>query len=157
MDSTAFLVISVIAIAVLAFLLFLALFEPGLAYKISPPETEPLESEDFLCVLEAVTDSKIHRHGRVEVLTNGEVFYEAELEAIRQAQQSVNIEAYIFQKGELTRKFVEALTERARAGVRVRMAIDAIGSFATWESFFADLRAAGGQVCWYNPIRWYSL
>jgi cardiolipin synthase len=157
MDSTTFLVIAVIAIAVLGFLLFLALFEPGLAYKISASTTEPLESDDFLCVLEAITDSKIHRHGRVEVLTNGEVFYEAELEAIRAAKESVNIEAYIFQKGELTRRFVEALTERARAGVEVRMVLDAIGSFATWESYFKELRAAGGRVSWYHPLRWATL
>jgi cardiolipin synthase len=157
MDSNAFLIIAVIAITVLCFLLFLALFEPGLAYKIASPTTEPLESEDFLCVLEAITDSKIHRCGRVEVLTNGEVFYEAELEAIRSAQHSVNIEAYIFQKGKVTRKLVEALTERARAGVKVRLVIDAIGSFATWESYFRELRAAGGCICWYHPLRWYTL
>ena len=157
MDSTAFLVIAVIAIVVLGFLLFLALFEPGLAYKISPLHTEPLESDEFLCVLEAVTDSKIHRQGRVEVLTNGEVFYEAELEAIRAAKESINIEAYIFQKGELTKKFVEALTERARRGVQVRMVIDAVGSFATWESYFKELRAAGGRVCWYHPLRLFTL
>jgi cardiolipin synthase len=157
MDSTAFLVIAIIGIALLGFMLFLALFEPGLAYKISAPETEPLESEDFLCVLEAITDSKIHRHGRVEVLTNGEVFYEAELEAIRNAKESVNIEAYIFQKGELTKRFVEALTERARAGVKVRMVLDAIGCFATWDSYFTELRAAGGRVCWYHPLRLFTL
>ncbi|MDT5062543.1 MAG: cardiolipin synthase [Acidobacteriota bacterium] len=157
MDTTAFLVIAITAIAVLCFLLFLALFEPGLAYKIALPMTEPLESEDFLCVLEAITDSKIHRRGRVEVLTNGEVFYEAELEAIRAARHSVHIEAYIFQKGEVSRKFVEALTERARAGVKVRMTIDAAGSFATWESYFKELRAAGGRVCWYHPFRWRTL
>src|SRR5829696_2419156 len=129
MDSTAFLVIAVIAIAALALLLFLALFEPGLAYKISACETDPLDSDDFICVLEAITDSKIHRHGRVEVLTNGEVYYEAELEAIRAARHSVNIEAYIFQKGEVTKKFVEALAERARSGVKVRLVLDAVGSF----------------------------
>jgi cardiolipin synthase len=157
MDSTAFLVIAVIAIAVLAFLLFLALFEPGLAYKISAPETEPLDSEDFLCVLEAITDSKIHRRGRVEVLTNGEVFYEEELKAIKAARESVNLEAYIFQKGELTGRFVEALTERARAGVKVRMVIDAVGSFATWESYFKELRAAGASISWYHPLRLFTL
>jgi cardiolipin synthase len=157
MDSTAFLIIAIIGIAVLCFLLFLALFEPGLAYKITSPSTETLESDDFLCVLEAITDSKIHRRGRVEVLTNGEVFYAVELEAIRAAKHSVNIEAYIFQKGEITKKFVEALTERARAGVKVRMVIDAIGSFATWESYFRELRAAGGCICWYHPFRWYTL
>ena len=157
MDSTAFLVIAYVAIAALALLLFLALFAPGLAYKISACETDPLDSDDFICVLEAITDSKIHRHGRVEVLTNGEVFYEAELDAIRRARHSVNIEAYIFQKGEVTREFVEALTERARSGVKVRIVLDAVGSFATWESYFAELRAAGGRVCWYHPLRWYTV
>jgi cardiolipin synthase len=157
MDSNAFLIVAVIAIAVLCFLLFLALFEPGLAYKIASPTTEPLESEDFLSVLEAITDSKIHRFARVEVLTNGEVFYEAELEAIRASKHSVNIEAYIFQKGEVSRKLLEALTERAHAGVKVRMVIDAIGSFATWESYFKELRAAGACVCWYHPFRWQTL
>ena len=157
MDSTAFLVTAYVAIAALALLLFLALFEPGLAYKISPCETDPLDSDDFLCVLEAVTDSKVHRRGRAEVLTNGEVFYEAELEAIRTASHSVNLEAYIFQKGEVAKKFVEALTERAKNGVHVRMVLDAAGSFATWESYFEELRAAGGRVCWYHPLRWYTV
>ncbi|HEY0378277.1 MAG TPA: phospholipase D-like domain-containing protein [Pyrinomonadaceae bacterium] len=157
MDSTAFLVIAYVAIAALALLLTLALFEPGLAYKISPGETDPLDSDDFLCVLEAVTDSKIHRRGRAAVLTNGEVFYEAELEAIRGARHSVNLEAYIFQKGEVTKEFVEALTERARSGVRVRLVLDAVGSFATWDSYFEELRAAGGRVCWYHPLRWYTV
>ncbi|HEX8889533.1 MAG TPA: cardiolipin synthase [Pyrinomonadaceae bacterium] len=157
MDSTFFLAAAIIGMLVLCFLLFLALFEPGLAYKISSPETEPLDSEDFLCVLEAITDSKVHRKGRVEVLTNGEIYYEAELEAIRAASDSIHIEAYIFQKGEIARKFVEALTERARSGVEVRMVIDAVGSFASWESYFKELRAAGGRVCWYHPFRWYTL
>src|SRR3954470_4164261 len=101
MDSTAFLVAAVIGILVLCFLLLLALFEPGLAYKISAPEPEPLDSEEFLSVLEAITDSKVHHRGRVEVLANGENYYAAELEAIRAAQQSVHVEAYIFQKGEI--------------------------------------------------------
>lgn len=157
MDSTAFLVIAIIAIAVLSFLLFLALFKPGLDYKISAPPTEPIDSGAFLCILEAITDAKINYQNRIEVLTNGEVYYEAELEAIRAARSSVNLEAYIFQKGEVTRRFIEALTERARAGVEVRLTLDAIGSFATWESYFKELRAAGGRVYWYQGFNWKTL
>jgi cardiolipin synthase len=37
------------------------------------------------------------------------------------------------------------------------MVLDAIGCFATWESYFAELRAAGGRVCWYHPLRWRTL
>ncbi len=157
MDSTTFLVIAIIAIAVLSFLLFLALFEPGLDYKISAEPSDPLDSEEFICQLEALTDAKVNRRNRIEVLTNGEVYYEAELAAIRAAQHSVNLEAYIFQKGEVGQRFVEALTERAQNGVEVRMALDAMGSFATWESYLKGLREAGGKISWYHPIRWYTL
>lgn len=157
MDSTAFLVVAVIAIIVLAFLLFVALFEPGLDYKVRTPTGAPLGSEDFLRVLEALTDSKVNDCTSVEVLTNGEVYYEAELEAIRAAKRSVNLEAYIFKKGEVTRRFVEALTERARAGVEVRMVLDAIGSFTTWQSYFKDLCEAGGRVCFYHGFHWHTL
>lgn len=157
MDSTTFLVIAIIAIIAQGFLLFLALFEPGLDYKISVPSSAPLESEDFLRMIEALTDAKIHRQSQVEVLTNGEVYYEAELEAIREARHNINLEAYIFQKGEVAGRFIEALTERARAGVRVNLVLDAIGSFATWESYYKELTAAGGRVAWYHPLQWHTL
>jgi len=157
MDSTAFLVIAVIAIIGQGLLLFLALFEPGLDYKISTQSSDPLDSEDFRRMLEALTDAKAHRKSRFEVLTNGEVYYEAELAAIRAARHSVNLEAYIFQKGEVGRRFIEALTERARAGIHVNLVLDAIGSFASWDSYFKELRAAGGRVAWYHPFKWYTL
>jgi cardiolipin synthase A/B len=157
MNSTTFLIIACLAVIMQGFMLFLALFEPGLDYKISTQEPEPLESDEFLCILEAITDAKVNVYNRIEVLTNGEVYYEAELEAIRAAQSSVNLEAYIFQKGEVTRRFVEALTERARAGVEVRLTLDAIGSFASWNSYFKELRAAGGRVSWYHGFRWQTL
>jgi cardiolipin synthase A/B len=46
------------------------------------------------------------------------------------------------------------LTERARAGVKVHLLIDALGSTSTPKSYFKDLLAAGGQVEWYHPLRW---
>jgi cardiolipin synthase len=156
-DSNTFLVIAIIAIVAQSFLLFLALFEPGLDYKISAPASCQLDSEEFMRVLEALTDAQVSRHTSIEVYTNGENYYEAELEAIRRAENSINIEAYIFQKGKMADEFVKALTERARAGVRVNLVLDAIGSFATWNSYFKELRAAGGRICWYHPFQWYML
>ena len=157
MDSNWFLVIAVIAIAAQALLLFLALFEPGLHYKVSAPENCELDSPDFMRMIEALTDAKVYHRSTIEVLTNGEVYYEAELAAIARAETSVNIEAYIFQKGEVARRFVEALAERARAGVQVNLVLDAIGSFASWDSYFKELTDAGGRVEWYHPLRWYTL
>jgi cardiolipin synthase len=157
MDLSAFNVIAIIAIAFLSLMLFLALFEPALPYRITRAQTEPLDSTDFLRIIEALADSQVYPRTRVEVLTNGEVYYEAELEAISKARHNINIEAYIFQKGVVARRFVEALTERARAGVQVNIVLDAIGSFATWNSYFKELTDAGGRVFWYHPFKWYTL
>lgn len=157
MNSTTFLVIAIIAIVAQSFLLFLALFEPGLDYKIDTQPDAPLDSEDFRRMLEALTDARLNERTQIEVFTNGENYYEAELKAIREARQTVNLEAYIFQRGQVADQFVAALTERVRAGVKVNLVLDAIGSFSTWDSYFKDFRAAGGRVAWYNGFHWYTL
>jgi cardiolipin synthase len=157
MDSTWFQVLALIAIGFLSLMLILALFEPYLEYKITKALDVPLDSEDFFCIVAALTDAQIHHQNRVEVLTNGEVYYEAELQAISKAKHHINIEAYIFQKGEIAGRFVEALTERAKAGVQVNIILDAIGSFATWNSYFKEIIDAGGRIAWYNPIRLQNL
>nr|MDQ3744375.1 phospholipase D-like domain-containing protein [Acidobacteriota bacterium] len=153
---TWFDVIAIGSVVVVAFMLFLALFEPGLAYKVERTESCDLDSPDFLRMIEALTDAQVRGGGLVEVLTNGEVYYEAELEAISRAQRSVNLEAYIFQKGEVADRFVKALAERARAGVKVKLVLDAAGSFASWDSYFRELTDAGGRVVWYHPLRWHN-
>lgn len=115
------------------------------------------DSEMFLRVLESLTDAKVNRTGAMEVLTNGPCFYPAALEAIRSAQQSICLEAYIFQRSEIGRLYLEAMTERARAGVEVSLVLDAFGSMGANRSFFAPLLEAGGRVEWYNKARWHSL
>src|SRR5205085_3256990 len=64
--------------------------------------------------------------------------------------------AYIFARGEIAQRIVDALTERAAAGVKVKVVLDWLGAFATRDGFFDRLRAAGGQLCWYQPLRWYT-
>ena len=150
-----FFVSAIIAFVVLGLLVFLVLFEPGLKYEVAAPPY-PLDSNEFLRLLGALADAQVHDQSQIEVLTNGDVYFPAELEAIRNAKQSIHVEAYILYKGEISRKFVDALAERARAGVSVKMVIDSIGSFSTPNSYFDDLRAAGGRVEWYQPITWWN-
>jgi len=157
MESTGFLIVAVIAILVESFLLFLAFFEPALPYEVTGAPAAPVDSDVFLRILGTVTDAQLHAGNRVAVLTNGECFYAAELAAIRAARSNINLEAYIFQKGEVAGRFVEALAERARAGVRVKVVLDAIGSFRSGRGMFRELSRAGGCVAWYQPFRWYNL
>jgi len=154
MHHTAFLVVAIIAILIQGSLVLLALFGPVLPYKIRKYTMTPIDSEEFLQFLGTISDAPVHEQTRVTVLTNGEQFYQAELDAIRAAKRSVNLEAYIFQRGEVTRRFVEAMAERAWAGVPVKIVLDAIGSFATTSGYFREVTQAGGRVEWYHPLRW---
>lgn len=154
---TSVAVISFGALAALLLFVLSGLFAPELKYTISRGESQPNDSEAFAFYLEALTDAKANPGSAFEVLTNGPQFYEAELAAIAQARSSINLEAYIFQRGEIALRFRDALAERARAGCRVKVLLDAFGSHAVDESYFAPLLEAGGVVCWYNGIAWYRL
>jgi cardiolipin synthase len=75
------------------------------------------------------------------------------LEAIRGAQKNVHFETFIFHDGEIGREFVAALAERARAGVEVRLLLDAIGSADFGAGNRRTLEAAGARVFFFQPIR----
>ncbi|HEX4067289.1 MAG TPA: phospholipase D-like domain-containing protein [Acidobacteriaceae bacterium] len=128
------------------------LFGSALPYSIKEKLDCALDSDEFVQFLSAVTDGTVRR-ARVTRLRNGEEFYPAQLEAIRGARKAVNLEQYEFEEGQVSRAFLDALTERARAGVEVRLTVDAAGSFHTRDSYFDGLRAAGGQMRWYHPLR----
>lgn len=134
--------------------LFLNLAGPTLPYTLHPVPADALDSERFVQFLSVITDAPLHNGTRIDVLKNGAAFYPAELEAIRHARTSINLEFYEFLAGEVAREFLDALAGRARAGVAVKMVVDAAGSFATRDTCFDGLRAAGGRVQWYRPLRW---
>jgi len=155
---TAVAVLGIIALLLLASSIAGGLIGPTPRYKLtSADELPPNDSDRFLEIVEALTDAELNRTGNLEVLTNGPSFYPAELDAIRNAVQSVNLEAYIFSKGEVAEQYLEAMMERARAGVKVNVVLDAFGSMGAGRSYFKPLLDAGGKVSWYNGPRWYRL
>src|SRR5205085_3749248 len=79
------------------------------------------------------------------------------LAAIRAAKRTINLEFYIFWDGEIGRTFAEALAERARAGVQVKVILDSVGS-ATMSRQLIDFLARNGvDLEWYHPLRWYTI
>ena len=150
----AFAIIAGICICTIFLMILGGLFAPTVRYRVC--STEPLQNDSghFFSLLEALTDAKANWHSSFEVLTNGDRFYETELAAIGAAQKNVNLEAYIFDRGEIGGRYVEALAERARAGVNVNVICDAFGSFGITANYFADLIRAGGKVAWSNGLRW---
>src|SRR3954462_11356700 len=85
MDSTAYLVVSWIGLAFLSLMLFLALFEPPLPYRISKRPPLPLDSSQFRRLIAALGAGTFHPRNQIDVLPNGENYYAAELAAIAAA------------------------------------------------------------------------
>jgi cardiolipin synthase A/B len=128
-------------------------FGPAIPYSMPDQNHAALDSDEFIQFLSLVTDGTLRR-SRITRLKNGVEFYPAQLQAIRRAKNAVNLEFYEFKEGQIGDEMLAALTERATAGVEVRIIVDALGSFATRNSYFDGLRAAGGQMCWYHPLSW---
>jgi cardiolipin synthase len=147
---------AIISMAAIASWVLISLFGPVPKYELIRHAPLALDSPEFVHQLAALASARIDEHTSIQVLTNGANFYPAELNAIRNAHESVDLEAYILEPGDMARQMVEALTERARAGVEVNVVADAVGSATTRKSLFDELKQVGGRVAWYHPLRWYN-
>ncbi len=97
------------------------------------------------------------RASEVELFFDGNAAYASILACIAAAEHHVHLEYYIWEPDTIGTELREALIERARAGVSVRMVVDATGSNNLKKEFFAPLRAAGVRIALFNPIRLRSL
>jgi len=149
------LYLTIIGGAFITWLILAALFTPHIPYHIEADVDAC--SEHFLRVLESTCHTHLEEGNRVEILTDGDTFYPAMLEAIRCARETINMECYIFKKGEIGDAFIQALCERAKAGVRVTLVMDAIGSFGAFRKSAKPLQAAGCRVAAYQRFTWYRL
>ncbi len=129
------------------------LFGPQPSFAMREDLGAALDSEEFIQFLSLVTDGT-RRRSRVRRLKNGAEFYPEYLRAVRGARQAINLEFYEFLEGKVAGELLGALTERARAGVEVKILVDAVGSMGTRDRYFDELRAAGGKMHWYHPLRW---
>src|SRR5688572_16891817 len=136
------------------------------SYLIAPPAAPPrfgldhefaVDSDEFRATVAGASGGPFIGGNRLELLNNGDAFYPPMLAAIKAAEHSITIEAYIYWAGEIGAVFAEALAERARAGCRVKILLDAIGSASIGSDILDVLEAGGCRVAWYNPIRWYTV
>ena len=111
----------------------------------------------FLQTMHALTGAAMIPGNRIDILRNGVQIFPSMLAAIRAARKTINLEFYIYWDGEIGRTFAQTLAERARAGVEVKVILDAIGSAKMSRDLIEFMRRNGIDVEWYHPVRWYSL
>jgi cardiolipin synthase len=119
-----------------------------------PPDvSDPL----FPRTIELFTGTHIDDGNRVEILLNGEGTYPLLWKDIASAKRTITVQMYYSQPGAVADTMAKYLTERARAGVRVLVLMDAFGSQPLSKEWVQGLKSAGVEFAWLRPLKWYTL
>ncbi len=94
---------------------------------------------------------------KVEVLLNGDQIFPAMLDAIRNAEKTITFETYIYWSESIGKEFADALMERARAGVKVHVMLDFMGSVKMDLAQIDEMKKAGVLVQRYHKPVWWKL
>lgn len=117
-----------------------------------PAVTEPL----FERTMELFTGTHIDRGNRVDLALNGSV-YDMLWRDLRAARQTITVQMYYSLPGKVADTLSTILRERARAGVRVLLLLDAFGSQRLSDEWRDSVRGAGVELAILRELRWYSL
>jgi len=93
----------------------------------------------------------------VQTLVNGDEFFPSMLQAIREAKSTITLETYIWESGKISDQFIEVLGERARAGVRINVIVDGMGTLKFKDEDWARLEASGVKLLKYGREHWYDI
>lgn len=89
----------------------------------------------------------------LDILIDGDASYDAIEARMLAAEHHIHLEYYIFEPDEIGTRWRDLLVEKARAGIKVRLLVDAVGSKRCRKRFWAPLREAGAEVRIFNPPR----
>ena len=115
------------------------------------------KDDQFARAMGVLLGPAILEGNRVDVLVNGDEIFPAMLSAIRSAEKSISFESYIYWSGSIGREFANALSERSRAGVKVHVLLDWLGSSKLDSAQLALMEKAGVDIRRFHPPAWYRL
>jgi cardiolipin synthase len=118
----------------------------------SGPAAPP--ANPFLAAVEQATGTPYRPGNQFTVLQNGDQIFPLMLAAINSARTSIEFVTYVYWRSHIASQFADALCERARAGVSVRLLIDAVGGAVMNSRTVWQLERSGVQVAWFRPLRW---
>ena len=115
------------------------------------------DDPQFIHVMGVLLGPPVLGGNRYQVLLNGDQIFPSMLAAIRGARQTINFETYIYWSEAIGKEFADALTERARAGVKVNVLLDWIGSSKMDKALVDEMKSAGVTVLKFHPPHWSHL
>jgi cardiolipin synthase len=111
---------------------------------------EPIET--MLPSLAGLSLGAVVAGNRVEIFENGH-FFDVLIDAIDAAQHSVHFETFLWKDGVLAQRMADAFSRRARAGVQVRLMLDANGSRGIGDRVERQLKEAGCNLSYFHRTR----
>ncbi len=126
-----------------------------------PPHLElptlDIKQPVFAATLGAYTGTTVVGGNRVEILLNGEEIFPAKLALIRSARRTIDYAQYVFEDGHPAENVAAALAERCRAGVKVNVLLDAVGTLAMPGALRDEMSRAGCRVESYRPLSPFAI
>ena len=110
----------------------------------------PLAADAVERAFDRATGSRPIPGNRVSLLFDGPAAFEAMLALIAGAERWIHFDNYIFRSDRTGIRFAEALAERARSGVKVRVSVDWLGSFGTKRKLWQLLESAGVSIHFFH-------
>jgi cardiolipin synthase len=107
--------------------------------------------------IELYTGTHIDPGNKVQILLNGDGTYPQLWKDLASAQHTITVQMYYSQPGAVADTMAKYLIEKARQKVRVLLLLDAFGSQPLKREWLQRVKAAGVEVVWLRPLRWYSL
>jgi cardiolipin synthase len=96
------------------------------------------------------------KDNQIDIMTDGYAFFPELLKDIAKAKHHIHLDMYIFEDDALGRLVADALIDRAREGVMVRVIYDDVGCWQVTHRFFERMREEGIEVAAYLPVRFPS-
>jgi len=100
--------------------------------------------------LEALLGIPASEGNELTLLKNGDQIFPSMLAAIRSAERTIDFLTFVYWKGDIAQDFAQALADRARAGVQVRVLIDAVGGRLIESDLMEHMSDCGVQVEWFR-------
>ena len=151
------MILATIAITLVLALLYLNFTGPEKKVETEIEHLYPVEDPQFLRSMGLLMGPSILEGNKATELINGDRIFPAMLQAIRAAKKTVLFETFIYWSGDIGNEMAGALAERARAGLKVHVLLDWVGSSRGEDAIVDRMKSAGVEVRKYHPLTWYNL
>jgi cardiolipin synthase len=125
--------------------------ESSVENRLRPEDLDDPIAASCAKVLSAAGAPPAVEGNRVAVIGGGTAAYDAVLNLIEEARDHIHAQFFILDVDIIGKRFIHALAARSRAGIRVRLLLDAVGSWRALRQIVRPLKKAGGDVAEFLP------